>query len=311
MNDYDAELRTLREKLARKSKIQTMLSSLQSQAAQLHAEQQRLDTLRLKEQADVSRLEGHSLAALFYAAVNQREQKLDKERAEACAAAAKYDSALRQETAVEGEIRSILAELSSLSGIEAEFNRAFEKKTEAVKESDPVRADRIRSLEDRLGYLAVQHREIDEALSIGETALSKISAIENALGSAEGWGTWDLLGGGLISTMAKHSHLDDAEAQVTDLQIVLRRYRTELSDVTIHADIQAQVEGFLRFADYFFDGLFVDWAVLDSIHNAQSQIDATRSQVADVQRQLVDMKRDITLEEAQLNEDLKNTILDA
>lgn len=71
----------------------------------------------------------------------------------------------------------------------------------------------------------------------------------------------------MLSDMVKHSHLDEAQQRVKYLQVQLRRFKTELTDVTIHADIQVSIDGFLRFADYFFDGLFADWAVLDKINN--------------------------------------------
>ena len=74
------------------------------------------------------------------------------------------------------------------------------------------------------------------------------------------------------------------------MQIQLSRFRTELSDVTIHADIQAQVDGFLRFADYFFDGLFVDWMVLDRIQQSEAQVQNTADRIGDVLRRLYDMQ---------------------
>lgn len=52
------------------------------------------------------------------------------------------------------------------------------------------------------------------------------------------------------------------------LQSQLRAFRTELADVTISADFQVNIDGFLRFADYVFDGIFADWAVLDRINQA-------------------------------------------
>lgn len=66
------------------------------------------------------------------------------------------------------------------------------------------------------------------------------------------------------------------------LQTQLRRFKTELADVTIDADIQVSIDGFLRVADYFFDGIFADWAVLDQIHQSQEQVHQTRSQICGV-----------------------------
>ncbi len=57
---------------------------------------------------------------------------------------------------------------------------------------------------------------------------------------------------------------------------------TELADVTIHADMQVNIDGFLRFADYFFDGLFANWAVLDQIGHSQTQVQSTRNQTENV-----------------------------
>ena len=63
------------------------------------------------------------------------------------------------------------------------------------------------------------------------------------------------------------------------LQSQLRRFKTELADVTINADIQVSIDGVLRVADYFFDGIFADWAVLDQIRQSQQQVQLIRNQI--------------------------------
>jgi len=80
------------------------------------------------------------------------------------------------------------------------------------------------------------------------------------------------MGGGLMADLAKYEELDDAQEQIEQLQVELRRFKTELSDVEITADLQVTVDSFLKFADFFFDGLFADWAVLDHINQAQSRV---------------------------------------
>ena len=124
----------------------------------------------------------------------------------------------------------------------------------------------------------------------GSAARDTAESILSSLDSADNWGTFDLFGGGLIADLAKHSHLDTAQDQIEQLQIQLSRFRTELSDVTIEAEMQAQVDGFLLFADYFFDGLFVDWMVLDRIHQSQSQVSGTADQIRSTLRRLYDMQ---------------------
>ena len=59
-----------------------------------------------------------------------------------------------------------------------------------------------------------------------------------------GWATFDLFGGGLISDLAKHGHLDSAQHNVALLQSQLRRFRTELADVGGAASgMQVSIDG--------------------------------------------------------------------
>lgn len=112
--------------------------------------------------------------------------------------------------------------------------------------------------------------------------MNTVGRILSELNSAEGWGTWDMIGGGLLTDLAKHSHLDSAQNQIAQLQEELRRFKTELADVTIHTDLQVSIDGFLRFADYFFDNLFTDWMVMDKIGKSKAQIQDTKQQIESV-----------------------------
>ena len=79
-----------------------------------------------------------------------------------------------------------------------------------------------------------------------------------------------MLGGGLLTTMAKHGHLDDAQAGIGWAQQCLSRFRTELADVRDMELPQVQVGEFATFADYFFDGIFVDWYIQSRIRTHAS-----------------------------------------
>lgn len=77
----------------------------------------------------------------------------------------------------------------------------------------------------------------------------------------------------------------------------------------INADLQVSVEGFLRFADYFFDGLFTDWAVLDHINESQNQVRSTKRQIEDVVDQLNEMLAETEAERVRLKEQLDELIV--
>ncbi len=288
---YSEDLRRLRAQVERKRQLETIVQELQTQRAGLTSWVQELERKMQLEQADVDRLEGHSLAAFFYGVIGKMDEKLTKERREAYAARVKYDAAARELADLEAELREREAELRTLSGCEARYAQALHERGEALKAAGGAVGAEILKLEARLAELESQRRELREAVSAGEAARNTADAILSSLGSAEGWATWDLVGGGLLSDLAKHSHLDEAQRMVEQLQAQLRRFKTELADVTIQADLQISIDGFLRFADYFFDGLFADWMVLDSIGQSQSQAQETRNQIQLVLDRLAALQR--------------------
>lgn len=308
MTDYNSQLNALHEKLAHKAKLKAMLQSLYTQLEDLRQEERRLAGIRSAEQEDVDKLERISLSSIIASIAGNKEEKLSRERAEAYAAALKHDASVQQAEEVEQKIFSLNTELQSLSGTEQEYETVLAAKRDALKASDPACSAEICRIEDRLAAIAAEKKEIDEAQSAGKNVLWKLSAIEKNLSSAEGWGTWDMLGGGLISDFAKYSYLDDAQNQINELQSGLRQYQTELADVMMQADIQVQTDGFLRFADYFFDDIFSSWAVLNRIQNTQSEISRTRSRVDGIQEQLESARNALQQEESHLKTVLDETV---
>ncbi len=303
---YDEQLKLLQQQVAHKKRVESKLKELYNQREELSARVNEFKKTKLDEQADVDHLEGHSLSAFFYAMIGKKEEKLDKERQEAYAAKVKYDVAVRELTAIEDAITYSEAEVKQLSGCEQQHEKMLKEKAEAIKSIGSNDAAEIFQTEERITYLESQIKEIQEALNVGDTVLDITKSIQSSLDSAKGWGTWDIMGGGLISDMAKHSHLNEAQRQVENLQVQLRRFKTELTDVTIHADMQIRIDGFLSFADYFFDGLFADWAVLNRISQSQNQVQDTKIQIESVLNHLTSIfnssKEELEREKTRLND---------
>lgn len=311
MTCYDEQLRQLQIQMARARQLEAMRQELHGQRDALSEQVRDLETVKLEEQADVDRLEGRSLAAFFYAVIGKLDEHLNQERREAYAARVKYDAAARELDGVDRDLLRYESELSSLQGCESRYEATLKEKAAAVKAAGGRDGAEILRLEERAAFLESQKKELWEAISAGNAALDTTRQVLSSLDSAEGWGTWDLLGGGLIADLAKHSRLDEAQSMVEHLQSQLRRFKTELADVTIQADMQVNVDGFLRFADYFFDGLFADWAVLDKISQSKSQVQDTKSQIESVLSQLNDMAQAVDQEQAQIKDRIDTLVRQA
>lgn len=311
MHHFDERLQQLSQDMARKRKLESMLHDLMMQKYELESKVAKLKAEKDKEQADVDKLEGGSLSAFFYGLFGNKEEKLAKEKEEAHAAAVKYDAVVKELDAVIQDMQKYQAEAATYINAESEYTVLLTKKAYDIKQEKGPAATQILQMEERSAYLESQKREVQEAIAAGTSAHQKAEAALSKLSSAKGWGTWDMMGGGFLSDMAKYSAMDDAQRMIESLQVDIRRFKTELSDISINPNLQVSVDGMLRFADFFFDGLFMDWAVLDRINRSYNQVMQTSNQIQNMIGTLRSMITNIEKEQENLKTQIDNIILRA
>ena len=281
----------------------------QQQQQELEERTEELKKIMEKEQEDVDRLEGKSLAAFFYRISGRMDEKMSKEKEEAYSAAVKYDAAVKELENAQKDLAWCQNELKRLSGCQQRYQQTLEQKIYRIKSTGGAASIEILELEERISRLEKQNKEIQEAMEAGNQALDITERVLKELGNAESWGTFDVFGGGLLSDLQKHSHLDRAQGMIEDLQEKLRRFRTELADVAMEnkAEFQVNIQGFLRFADYFFDNIFTDWTVLNRINESKKQVFETKTEIL----QILESLKGIQNRAAQQKEETKEKLAQA
>jgi hypothetical protein len=280
------KLEQAQQGVARLRKVDAMLDQLKLEQVELGRRRCELKAILARENEDVAKLEHTSLASLFYAALGRREEQVDKERQEALAAKLKLDQAEKDLADVQARIAELAAERTRYLHCPQEFAALYAQKKEELLRDNGEAAQAILALVDEQNRARINLREINEAIAVGEEVLGSLEMAEQSLDKAGGWGTWDLLGGGLISDLAKHSHLDDAQAEIEHTQHLLRRFKTELTDIQISSEITMATGGFAKFADFFFDGLIADWFMQSKIRQSQDSISRVGSEVAGILQKL-------------------------
>lgn len=129
-------------------------------------------------------------------------------------------------------------------------------------------------------------KEMDEAIAAGEQALNSLYAAQEKLDSAKGWSWVDLLGGGFLTGMIKHSRMEDASRCMEDAKYHLKVFQKELSDIHLSLDLRMEVGGFLSFADFFFDGVVADYLVQSKIEDARRQVADAIDMISNILRNL-------------------------
>lgn len=129
-------------------------------------------------------------------------------------------------------------------------------------------------------------REIKEAILAGEKTLSSLRKAEEKLTSARNWGLWDIFGGGLISGIAKHNKVNEASSYIEEAKRNLQLFQKELRDVNGTYNLQLDIDGFLSFVDFFFDGIVADYLVQSKINDAKTQVQDAIQSISDILTQL-------------------------
>lgn len=132
-----------------------------------------------------------------------------------------------------------------------------------------------------------QETELLEAIQAVDQTLGYLDTAATYLESASKWGLFDMLGGGLLSTMVKRGKMSDAEDALAMARASMQAVRKELADVHETVDIEIELGDFLSFADYFLDGAIADWMVQSRIRQAQAQIDDAMTRLQGVRTVLV------------------------
>jgi hypothetical protein len=263
------KLSTRIEEIVEQKKVKTKIENdLQAVNKEYQDKTHKLDLLQQKlekEKIDVEKLERTSLTAMFYSVLGSREQQLEKERQEMLSAQLLYQQTKHQVDYLKQEQTSLSQQLAKLSDIDSEYLSVLSEKEELLRQSNQPVANELLGLAEEVSNLKSELKEIGEAIKAGKEVVSGLDQVIDSLGSAKGWGTWDLLGGGFISTAIKHSRIDDARNGIYIVQTKISQFRRELADVEKTIDLTINIGELATFADYFFDDLIFDWIVQSKI----------------------------------------------
>ena len=129
-----------------------------------------------------------------------------------------------------------------------------------------------------------ERREVREAVAAGRRALSSLEEAADALDSAGNWGLFDLVAGGLLTSVFKHWRLNDAREALERARADLYAFTRELSDVRGIEELRVDVGGIASALDVLLDNPFVDLYVQkkiqDADENVQAAIAATKTVLA-------------------------------
>ncbi|MEW9124451.1 MAG: hypothetical protein AB2421_17195 [Thermotaleaceae bacterium] len=306
------DLVEIKKKLLERERLKRLVDKGQKELSELKDKRESLSIALEKEKRDVDKIEGLSLTNLFHCILGDKEACLEKERQEFLALKMKYDEVNHAIANLNAYIFELDSRIQEMSHLDLTYQRVMNRKLEILK-TDPDFAAALIAISEEKSHLQSLTTELRETESIGIEILRSLQEVDEALQAARGWGTWDILGGGLITTMAKHSRINDARAQMNGVQSMLYQFRRELADLENFMDFHIEVGEFTTFADCFFDGLIADFIVQQKIGESLQTVQEMSQQIEKIlhhlQKSLVETKKKEQILEKEKNKMIEKALL--
>ncbi|NLY44859.1 MAG: hypothetical protein GX053_02550 [Tissierella sp.] len=284
--EINKEIYELTERIRAKEKLVSQRDMLSKELDRKRIKKDNLYNELKKEKEDVEKLQGLSFSAIFLSLIGKKEDRLDKEKEEVLTAELRYEEALQTIRELDKELKEINNQLRNFTDVKDRYDKLIEEKERLLLKDDSLQGRRLRESLNSMNELKLDIKEVDEAIYSGERAVSALNEMREHLKSARDWGVWDVLGGGIFVDMAKHSAIDKANEVSHKVQSLLKSFQKELSDVNEFTDIKVNISGFASFADFFFDGFFVDWFVQSKINNSLDSVNGAISKINPILKNL-------------------------
>ena len=115
---------------------------------------------------------------------------------------------------------------------------------------------------------------MNEAFSLINQLRPLLDEAERSLTSARNWGFVDLLGGGFITDLIKHSKVGKARSNMEQVNYLMQRLQTVLGSIRLPQDYGVNISRLATFADFFFDGTLADgymtFKLLENLNGVRS-----------------------------------------
>jgi len=260
------------------------IDSFESDLVKVSNNIEELKNILSKEKKDVENLEKTSLQTYIHIFLGDFEKKIEKEQIELIEAKCKYDNAKYEYDMLLEKIENYRKFKDELKRIDREYEVKLElKKNKLVFYNDEFDTE-FKRKESKLNYNNKQIMEIEEAINAGEIVINQLRNALTKFDSASNWGIFDMMGGGFIATMAKHTKINEGKRELDKVSHSLRNFNREINDVDeeIILNMNIEISSFLSFGDYFFDGIFMDFLVQSKISKMKSNINNGISKTSEI-----------------------------
>lgn len=257
-----------------------------------------------KENKDVEKLQHASLSSILAWFAKDKEERLMKEEQEALRATVYLKQLQEEQLVLQRELEKAIEEINQEDAL-------YEVLTRLLKEEacNSPYGEKAAELYDALEKEQLLEKELQEAISSSYVVTDALKNAIEELQSASSWGIMDLAGGGILTSLAKHSHVDSAQKKIEEIKQSMRRFEKELSDVSNLEIPNIDIDNWLSFSDIFLDHFIFDIMSQSKINDSKHKLDDILSQITALQDQLLDQTNECLTRQIDIKEQITKLAL--
>lgn len=314
INQLSVKLKEAAAQVARVETLTERRKSLQEERARLIADLTHAEEALQKAQRMSSRLAGFSPHRLFYRLIGKLEETMKQTEAGLREARNKVEGLQHSLRQVEADLLHAERQLDSLYNARPTFNALLEQKARLIHETNRPEREQLQQIESRMVNIEKLLDEITQAIEAGNRARTALHKLDDILDSASAWGGLDIIGGGTLVSMLKHSRLNEAREAGRYAAATLEQFRKELMDaVNIQQNLLsgAHIGTIDQLGDILFDGILPDLWVQNKIETWQQQVRSLLTNLETTLRKLTAKRDELHLSRQNLDSQRKEIIVTA
>ena len=296
--DINRELRECKDNILLKETLEEKLVTLEDTYYKNNKVLERLEEKLNKEFKDVEKFNKISVVNIISTIFNFREEKLYKEEQEYLEAKLRYEEYRVTVEELKNDLETTKSRIESISNYEERYDELIQEKSELLKGLDLNKRLELEEIEDSINRYVKEGIEIKEAIDEAINCDFTVNSALKYLNDASGLATWDVLGGGAVTSIMKHDAVNSAKKEIERLGYAITKLEKELSDInmiSISGNFNNIESSYL--VDVFFDNIFTDISV-------SNKIDSSLGSVRNVKNKLDRCKEELYEKEKNNNEEL-------
>lgn len=127
---------------------------------------------------------------------------------------------------------------------------------------------------------------LDETIEVGDKIISLLNDACDSLGTAEDWGVFSLLGGGLVPTAGKFSEINKTKQILNKTNQLIEVFHKRLKKINLESDIEVNIGAFDFVLDLFLDSILIDMLIQFKIDDTLEKIYAALATMREIMEEL-------------------------